>query len=163
MREEREVWSMLFWKKRDLLMMKGCTMEVRNDLIMSLEWWVSLFSPQYPNFYFHTPGEAALKSGIVFYLLCYKHLGQGDKKVFRLRSPKVGQVIENKSVCQSSVFIMTNRGVPPMGGAKLGNPHAVLFWKAMTENTFWSGLLWWKQEQSKKFSCDHMLVAVCFP
>lgn len=54
----------------------------------------------------------------------------------RLRFPKVGQVIENKSVCQSSVFIMTNRGAPPMGGVELGSPHAVLFWKVMTENTF---------------------------
>lgn len=30
---------------------------------------------------------------------------------------------------------MTNRGAPPVGGAELSNPHAVLFWKVMTENT----------------------------
>lgn len=34
------------------------------------------------------------------------------------------------------VFITTNRGAPLMGGAELGNPHAVLFWKVMTENMF---------------------------
>lgn len=60
--------------------------------------------PQF--FCFDTPGEAALKSDIVCDVLSALQTPcTGRQNVSRLRSPKVGQLIENKSVCQSCVCL----------------------------------------------------------